>query len=285
MIDTASYVLPLPSIPSAITEPADRASFLADHYWDNMDWNDTLLLSCDRFMGESMATYGTLLNIAPLSKATSAVNALVNRVASNHRALNTLADYAYSYFYYPGAPLYDEETYLLFLNPMLAQKGIPDEEWQRMRLRKDNIMKNRKGSVATDFRFIGTDGKTHNLHSMLRDTPYNLLMLYDPDCEVCGDAISIITASGPFTEAQREGVVKVIAINPFGQEQGGPALRKNGIPEEWITGYSPDGEMDKQEIYAIRATPAIYVLDSEGHVLHKDLSINNLADFVNASSE
>lgn len=282
-VDTATYTLPLPEMPKNLTQPEQRAAFLADHYWDKMDWNDTVLLSADRFMGESMATYGALLNIAPRDKAVSAVNALINSLGGNRKALDKVAEYAYSYFYYPGAPQYDEELYLLFVNPLLARSEISQETAERISHRKGDIMKNRVDAQATDFEFIGTDGKKHKLLDTARNADYRLLMLYDPDCEVCNDAIRILTSDAGFTQAQKEGQVAVIAINAFGQEKEGKAEIKAGMPPEWTVGYSPKGQIDLEELYVIRATPAIYILDRKGKILQKDLSIPRLSDFVSSS--
>lgn len=279
-IDTATYVLPLPAMPAELTQPADRAAFLAEHYWDAMDWQNPLLLNADRFMGESMATYGTLLGIAPEDKAEATVASLVKTIGENQAALDKVAEYAYSYFYHPESPYYNEETYLLFIDPILTAPSTNHENKERLKFRKEEIMKNRVGNVATDFSYIGTDGEKHRLLETAPEAEYRLLMFYEPDCEVCTEAIRIMTSSASFARAQETGEVAVIAINAFGQPQGGSAQPKAGMPANWTVGYSPEGEIDEDEIYVIRTTPAIYLLDREGRILQKDLSLPRLADFV-----
>lgn len=281
--DTTSYKLHMPNIPSNITSSEERAEFLAFHYWDNMDWNDTILLKAERFMGENMATYGTILEMVPYKTAVSAVSGLINEVADNKHALRSIDEYAFSYFYYPGAPQYNEELYLLFINPLLAQSNFAEADAERLKMRKEYIHKNRVGSIAADFSFIGTDGKEHTLLKTSQEAAYRILMLYDPECEVCEDAIRIMSEAKAFTEAQKSGEVSVIAINAYGQPNGGEADRKDGMPQNWVVGYSPEGEIENEEIYAIRATPAIYVLDKDGRILMKDLSIARLSQFVNST--
>lgn len=280
-VDTLNYILKMPDIPQSYASRDKKAEFLADHYWDNMNWNDTLLLGSERFMGESMATYGTLLGMVSPKVATASINGLINKLSTDIKALKSIEHYAFTYFYYPGAPQYDEELYLMFINPLLAQKNLPEEIRERLKTRKEYIMKNRVGSVASDFKYIGTDGKSHRLHSTAENSEYRVLMLYDPECEVCEDAIRIMSESRAFSEAQQRGIVSVIAINAYGQSEGGTAIRKKGMPQNWIVGYSPQGEIENEEIYAIRATPAVYVLDKDGKILMKDLSIPRLSQFVN----
>lgn len=278
--DTASYTLPLPEIPASLKTPEERAAFLSRHYWDEMDWNDTLLLSSERFMGESMATFGTLLSITPRDKAVSAISGMVSAAACSVPGINAVNDYAYDYLYYPDSPQYDPELYLLFINALSAQPGLDMASRARLDDRKAQIMKNRVGDRASDFDYIGTDGRTHSLLSTRKDAPVRILMLYDPDCTVCEEAVKIMRENAGFTVAQAEGDVAVIAINAFGQEDSGPARVKAGFPSLWTVGYSPDGAIDAEELYVIRATPAIYVLDSEGRILEKDLSLARLAELV-----
>jgi hypothetical protein len=41
-------------------------------------------------------------------------------------------------------------------------------------------------------------------------------------------------------------------------------------PEEWYNGFDPDMILRSNEIYAIRAIPSLYLLDSEKRVIMKD---------------
>lgn len=278
----SAYTLPLPDVPRSLTTPQERAAFVADHYWDGMDWRDTLLLRSDQFMGESMATYGTLLGIAPRDRAEASVRALIDSVGENSDALNTLADYSYSYFYYPESPMYDEELYFLFIDPLLSRKALSEENAERLRDRKEGMLKNRVGTIATDFEYVGTDGDTHTLFTTPKGTETTLLMFYSPECDVCEEAIKILNSSDAFAELQKEGKAQVIAINAYGQEKAGPAERKPGMPDNWIVGYSPEGRIDAEELYLIRATPAIYILDPDFRILQKDLPLPRLSSYLNS---
>ncbi len=280
--DTATYQLPLPTIPATLTTPEDRAAYLSRHYWDNMDWNDTLLLRSERFMGECMATYGTILAITPADKAVPAVSGMVSAAATSEAAIAAINDYAYDYYYYPDSPQYDPEIYLLFINALSAQPSIDMASLARLGEYRQQILKNRVGHIATDFKFVGTDGKSHSMLATRKDAKLRFLVLYDPDCTVCEEAVEIMSDSPSFAQAQADGEVAVIAINAFGQEEGGAAEVKDRFPAEWTVGYSPDGDIDANEEYVIRATPAIYILDSEGRILEKDLSINRLSQVVSA---
>ncbi|MDE6005989.1 MAG: DUF5106 domain-containing protein [Muribaculaceae bacterium] len=280
--DLSGYTLPLPEVPLVLTTPQERAAFVAAHYWDGMDWNDRRLLGNERFMGESMATYATLLGITPREKGMDCIAELVNSIGTDPLALNTLADYAYSYLYLPESPLYDEELYLMFVNPLLAQPGLLEENHERLDKYKTDILKNRVGNIATDFTFIGTDGQSHDLLSLSPKASLRVLIFYAPGCDKCDEAFEIIKRSEAFSIAEARGEVSVIAINPFGQNNPGPAMIKPGMPKSWIVGYSPEGALDSDETYIIRSTPAIYILDRNGTILQKNLSLDRLKEFLNS---
>lgn len=282
-IDPDTFILPLPEVPRSLSTPPERAAFVADHYWDGMNWNDTLLLHSEKFMGESMATYGMLLGIAPRERAASAVDSLIISLDNNPKAINAIAEYTYSYFYHPESPQYDEELYLLFVDPLLNRSAIDEGTYERLKKRRADILKNRIGNIAADFTYIGTDGREHTLLSTSPQTEYRLLLLYDPDCHVCEEAVKVLKSSDAFSKALTAGKAAVIAVNAYGQEKPGAALRKADMPDNWIIGYSPEGEIDKDEVYIIRTAPAIYILDREGRIIKKDLSIGRLSEFIGST--
>lgn len=281
--DLTGFTLPLPEVPRTLTTPQERAAFVAAHYWDGMDWKDSRLLGNDRFMGESMATYATLIGITPREKGIDCIAELVNSIGTDPLALNTLADYAYSYLYLPESPLYDEDLYLMFVNPLLAQPGLSEENHERLDKYKTDILKNRVGNIATDFAFIGTDGQSHDLLSLSPKASLRVLIFYAPGCDKCDEAFEIIKRSEAFSIAEARGEVSVIAINPFGQNNPGRAMIKPGMPKSWIVGYSPEGALDSNETYIVRSTPAIYILDRNGTILLKNLSLDRLKEFLNSS--
>lgn len=278
--DTASFVLPVP-VPPENMSAQRRNLFMADRYWDAMDWSDSLFIGSDRIMGESMATYGVLLSSLPEVDRVKSVNAFINRISDNAQALKRVSEYAFSYFYYPGAPQYDAELYFPFIAPLLASNNVDAAERARLEDRSKQIKKNRIGAAAADFDYIDSAGNLRQLLSTSRNAGVRIIMLYDPDCNVCDEAISILTSSPKFNDACHTGDAAVIAINAYGQEGGGRARPKTGMPGYWTIGYSPKGEVDEKEIYVIRSTPAIYIIDSDGKVLEKDISLARLSQLVN----
>lgn len=274
--DNDTLCLPLPVAPRYADSEEKRYIYMADRYWDPVDWNDTLLLKSDKFMGGSMANYGVLLSAIDEKRRPGVVTSLINRNDITPAGYRALEEYSYKYFYYPGSPQYDAELYLLFVNALLGSGKCDDATVERLLARRGEIMKNRVGHQAAVFEYVGSNGKRERFSPGGGEADVTFLMLYDPECEVCAEAVKIMTSSKAFSAAVESGEASVYAINAYGSEDvKGKVI--SDFPASWHTGYSPGGEIEREDIYVVRSTPAIYVIDKEGIILEKDISLDRLA--------
>lgn len=67
----------LPDVPAALTEPAERADYLALHYWDRFDFADTTLVRRPEITEQAFADFVCILPYAP--RAGAAVDSLFAR--------------------------------------------------------------------------------------------------------------------------------------------------------------------------------------------------------------
>lgn len=277
--DKDTLCLPLPVVPRYADTPEKRSLYMADHYWDAADWSDTTLLKSDRFMGESMANYGVLLSNIDEKRRPGIISSLLNRHEITPTAYRALEEYAYRYFYYPGAPQYDAELYLLFVNALLGSGKSDEATTERLLHRRGEILKNRVRHQATMFEYVDANGETHRFSPGSGESELTFLILYDPECDVCAEAVDIMTSSKPFSAAIQSGDVSVYAINAYGDEKAAGKVSSR-FPVSWHVGYSPDGEVEREEIYVIRSTPSIYIIDKEGIILEKDIILRRLSEIV-----
>ena len=69
----------LPDVPETLRDPADRADYLALHYWDCFDFADTALLSCPEITEQAFVDF---LSVLPHAReAAAAVDTLYSRAA------------------------------------------------------------------------------------------------------------------------------------------------------------------------------------------------------------
>lgn len=269
IIDTAVWELPLPTLPDTMRRADNRAAYIALHFWDQMPWEDSAVLASERIMGTAMANYAMMLDIAPRDRANLAVIELAQNIADKPAGASRFLDLASQYLFNPGSPQYDPEIYLLVIDAFLARRQTP-EAWQiRLAEQRREVMKNREGAPAANFEYIDSNGRRTTLYDQLILARKTLLVLYDPDCEVCVSVLEALAASNEFIVANQAGDIQMLVINPFGKDgQKNPA----DYPNVWKWGYSPDGQIDADELYSMRATPAIYLIDATGKIERREIS-------------
>lgn len=244
-----SKELPLPPIPAALTEPQARADYLAEHFWDTMDFADTRASLDSMFVEQAMANFGSVADIA-------AAEAVARGVARAMTAASEAGESVYAlffgiaelYFYEPASPQYNEAVFSYFADADLRLTGN-----ERSRYVLEDISRNAPGSPAPDFYYEAFGGGRKKL---LTGEP-TLLFFYEPDCPKCESAIDELRRADP--------AIRVVMIYP-GTEREHWLEHAAKLPPQWEAGISPEAD----ESYQIRATPSFYVIDAEGRIAVKD---------------
>lgn len=264
-----SLDLPLPYVPDSIVGPEARADYLALHYWDGMDFRDRRLALDSAFVEQNFANYATVLALSSEAGRTAAVTRVLNMARdASHEAYAFLANVALRYLYDPESPMYDEFSYLPFAEYAVRISGGEDDAATS---RRDNILKNRPGSVAPDFSYITPDGRRRRLREPGPKDQKILLMFYEPDCDRCRDAFRRMREDTALAEEIASGELRLVAIYIADDGTDIDEWRHHAatLPASWEIGIDADGVIDSQDLYIIRATPAYYLLDQNLTVLQK----------------
>ncbi len=261
--------LPLPQVPATLRTPPERAAYIVRHFWDALDFADTLRSHDREFMEQNFANCLSLFPIADTTALAPAVAALVGRAQSDAEALSLLAETAEKYLYEQDSPLFNEEYYLLFADA-LATAPLHDYERLRIEAQRTAMRKNRVGTTAADFSFETPDGRLLRLSEAAQGRAL-LLLFYDPDCDHCMQTIAELAASEPLNEALSRGCMAVVAVYAgFGSRDRAAWLRTlDRLPAAWTAGFD-GGTIYTRDLYVLRNLPALYLLDASGRVLLKD---------------
>ena len=270
--DSVSQVksLPLPVVPAQIQDSREKLRYVLTHYWDAMNWRDTALVNSEEFMEQSMVNYFAILAKADSLVGSDGVNRMIASASVNHSALAKVVEISSRYLYEPESPMYDAEGYAMLLDQLIldpTNAGIPRETLSE---RHAQIMKNRVGRKASDFTFIDRVGRRTTLRQAVAGADETILIFYDPDCNVCREMERYLSSSAKLNGRIGEGRLKIVAIDPFGTDEKTWKSHADSLPQNWTVGRSPGGRIDSEEIYVIRATPAIYLLDGSMTVRVKD---------------
>ena len=265
---------PYPQIPSMMTEPQQRATYLLMHYWDNVDFNDMKLVANDDFMEQGFVNYLSVLPIVDALTAERSVEAMMKRAEGNKMAYIRLANIAEKYLFEPNSPMVSDEMYIMFLNQVLKTSVLSKVEKSRFEYQHRVVMKNRVGSVATDFIYMDKDGKTGSLHQLKAEE--TLLVFYDPECDNCAEIIEKLRYDRRLNSKIMSGKLRVLAVYAGeNRELWEQHLAK--MPTNWLVGRAVS-KIQPLGLYVLRAMPAIYLLDKDKKVVKKEAVPENLFD-------
>ena len=189
--------------------------------------------------------------------------------AEQYNATARFLTLAEKYLYDPNSPYRDDEQYLLFLQYAAAHQLADYTTNPRYQKHYAMVQKNRVGMPASDFLFTtqaGEKGRLYNLQSK-----YILLFFHDPDCEECQFVKKQLENQHAYF-AQKGVLVVAVYIDDEVE-----AWRKAHYPSAWLSVYTP--EIDRQDLYDIKALPTLYLLDTQKRVVLKDAQIDKVVSY------
>lgn len=262
--------LPLPVVPPTLTKPADRAIYIIDHFWDGLDFSDTVVSRDARLIEQSFADYTSLFPVVNDSTARlqSAVNRLVSASEADSVAAAGLREIAEIYLYDVVSPMHNDDYYRFYLNSFINSDGLDDGMRLRYEYQLEEIDKNRVGEEATDFGLVAKDGSETTLSHEVAGVPLTVLMFYNPFCSECHDISSAMGDDPAVAKAVAAGRLQLIAVIADGAwSDNASAVPLDGPIREFA---AKDNCIEDEQLYSIRMIPTLYVLDSEMKVVMRD---------------
>lgn len=263
-------LIEMPQIPAEITDPNQRADYMAVHFWDNMDFSDTKRSRNEAFIEQNFSNYISFLPyVSTPEKITEGFSIMLKKAEVDRQAYDLLMKTADSYLYDPNSPMLSEDMYILYLSSVLQSEYLKSDEKARYEYLLEQANKNRPGMKAADFKYRDTDGKVTTLMQSLPDHEL-MLIFFDPECENCEKIIGKLQADQVLADNIAAGKVSVLAVYPGEEEE---AWRKKAatMPKSWTIGISD--EIESKELYHLPAMPIIYLIDPSGTVLQKDIKL------------
>ena len=260
----------LPKPPESLSTPEEKARYILMHFWDPLDFSDTTYTYSEDFMEQNFANYVSLFPYATPEARKESVFKLLNDSKVDHKAYVILQDIAGKYLYDPNSPMLNEVSFIPFVEYELESESSSAATKEAAKAILESINKNRVGSIAADFKFEDRKGNQLSLYTIFPDREM-MLIFYDPDCENCKMIMGGIINNKNINNAVETGQLGILAIYS-GDNKDAWKEGYNQYPENWVVGYEP-GLIEENELYDIRATPTIYILDKNKVVEEKDYRI------------
>lgn len=276
----------LPSIPTTLRTPADRAAYLVEHYWDHTPLSDPRVTSDSTRLEQFWVDYLSILpHVGDSTLVASCLTQVTQAVASSpdSTALPAFVNLARHYLFDPDSPVYQtEDLFLPVLDAAISAVGsdgnplLELEVLERCKLDRRMAQQNREGTIATNFVYKLPNGRTSTLHTTpvgngTADVaePFLLLLFYDPDCDHCMETISQYSASFEIAQAVADGKLSILAIDTEGSATRWQQTL-DVFPESWRVGFDRDMNILVNDLYSLRSMPTLLLLDNRYRVVRKN---------------
>ena len=269
----AQQSFPYPAIPDTLRSVEQRAGYLSEHYWDNYNFADTLLLKSKEVTEQGFVNFIDILNRFNLDNASKGVAhkdiaqkgitrkditqkdiaqkditqkgiaCFTRKAFSNAAAKERFENLIEHYFEDQLSPVRNDRVYLIFLEEMKNSPCFDETEKERIAFKIKTTNKNLPGDIAINFNFKDESGKEHQL-SDYKDQKV-ILYFYDPDCENCHEVSAWLKQQTIPADIK---VLKMIADNHISY------------------------------MYSLKNMPTIFLLDKENKVILKDCTAQELIE-------
>ena len=265
--------LPLSVTPSTLCIPHERAAYLWVHIWDDIDFADTLRSHHPAFMEQNFVNFLSLFPHAQAEARIMAVKSLMQRAEVDETVYRLLARLAEKYLYTSDSPMQNEEYFIPFLEEIVGTSLLDETEKSRFRFLLSAALKNRPGTMATDFTYLTPNGELQTLYTV--PATYRLLLLfYDPDCLPCREILTALSTASCLQQQIESRQLTVLAIC-VGEDRDLWNRSLKDLPTQWLTGFDM-GCIRQEERYLLPDMPMMYLLDGEKRVVKKEVSLHQL---------
>lgn len=266
-----------PAIPATLTDISQRFDYLAMHYWDNFPMSDTSYIDCSEVTEQALADYLCFLDeVSPRAAEQGLQTLLGKALTGNKQMYYHFSALLERYLYEPGSPVHNEERYIGVLRNIATLPGLSEADKYRPAWQLTMALKNRPGEKAAGFGYRLRDGRKGHLRDFR--AAYTLLLFFNPDCPSCKEVAGQLQRFAPLTQALAVCRLRVLAIYA-GQDTQLWEKYKDELPAEWHVGYNSPRDILSKELYDLRTTPTLYLLDTNKRVILKNTSVEAIAGY------
>lgn len=251
----------LPIVPDSIKTLQNRCDYMITHYWDFCDLKKAFS-SRDK-MADAFDMYLSFMPYASANSVFNSVDNFIKRISKKPDDVLFVAQMAESKLYSDSAEYQSEQLYYHFLSGLLKQKKFKKDARPYYEKQAKILANSQEGMIVPQFEYISTDGvRTEFTPATTHLT--TVLMFVTPgqtDSDMAKLRLSADYKTADLVEAGRVRIVCIAVDNgdtPLSETKG------------WQTGYAEN----IHEIFDIRATPMLYILDSDGKILKKGSDVD-----------
>lgn len=259
----------IPPPEAHLTTAKEQALHYIKHYWTQVNLeSDSTLLSPKSQLRDLMEDYCGLLSSFPAEEVTEAILTPLKR--SSSELLPHMLE-LYRQELYINASIYSsEDHYQSVLEWSIRSPSVPLYLQQRATSELELLKKNRVGTKATDFIYTLPDSTGRRLSYL--NSPYNMLIFASPGCPSCSMVLEDIAQSKEMEALVKSKQLHILVVYVMVNDPDEVGMHAEELPEWFEVGYDANNQILENQLYDIKASPTIYLLDRQSKVLLKDTS-------------
>lgn len=242
--------------------------YLLDHLFDYYPWRDDRLLNTPIPHNKFQFLTQILIQL----EAKDAIPGLIEYLDQSKKSselYSLLFDHLENIFGSYQSLLKDEDLYIAMLEHALVNPAVDEAKRERYRFELDIAQRNRKGSQAPDFNILLKNGDTTSLYKM--ESPYLLLLFQLPDCPACVDLRVRMESMDQLKLNIKSGLVKVVTLFYEANEAAWRNYLNKSAHPDYLHGWNYDTKVLSENLYDLRITPMMILVDANKKVVAKDV--------------
>ena len=265
-------------VPTMMSDPESRSKYVSEHFWNNFDFSDSAYLTDTLKLRNHLATYLQVRSIARQDIANKSLVDFINRFMQGNVALKSyFPEEVSNILYDPNSMGRNETMYIVFLDNMIASRYVDEATKGMYSFQLNLALKNRPGNKAVDFQYIDSKNKLSSLYKTQGE--YILLFFFEPGCPSCNTTKLEIEESPAFKAMGKK--LTYLAVYS-GEDLAAWEDSFSSYPSNWIVAHDIGQELVNDNLYDMRASPTMYLLDKDHKVLLKDPDFFQLNNYLSA---
>ncbi len=241
----------------------DENAFLRDHYFDNLNLNQLMLLRSN-ILPNKINEYINLYNVKTEREFIAAIDCIVLKMSKNKR----IHQYTLEYLLQSFAETDYDDVFFYISSLYEAEHGCLNENLDFDLKTEKRIRQNlQPGKTAPEIRLENPDGQLISLHDV--DADYTLLMFWASWCSHC---VNTLPEVDRLYKTHKEEGLNVYAVSLDREKFEWISTIESQAPD-WIHVSELQGwEGEYNTTYHIRGTPTYYLLDDDKKIIAKPVS-------------
>lgn len=261
-----------PVAPDELTDLRARTNWLMSHFWDNMNFKKKSTVD-QNALHDAFGVYVAAMPYADKSVVEESVEKLLKLLSKNPTLLMQFTKAAEDGLYGPNAGVWIDEVYIRFLETYLANKKIEASRKIRYADQLNRLNNSKVGSKLKALSLTTRDGSAVNFTPT---TDFNIIEFGLPDCDECRQARIVLDVDFSLREALEKGKASMTFVVMDEDTDGMLMEMTSGYSQQWLVGKNGD----VAEYYDLRTTPCFYIVDKEGKVVAKNITLSDLLERV-----